>query len=767
MKRSTSLVISAVLSASIGFGHGPSMADGGQILLLSLIFNNRDAGVIATHIDHNGQLMVRPSDLQRESVHIPESATIITLGDVDFVAAKDIPGLTTHYDENASTLTVNCNADCFNRSTVSLKEFETTASAALSTSFLTHYDLFFQKSEHETAVATGLLENVLSTAYGRLQNSAIFRLSNASDLIRLESAWVYEWPDQRTRLLIGDSATRANDWSVPVRFGGIKFGTDFSLQPGFIAFPTPSISGSAALPSTVQLYVNDMQRYEGELPAGPFSLTDLPVITGDGQARLVITDSLGREQVITESFYASPLLLRQGLSDYAVEIGALRHDFGRKSANYGDVFASATWRRGINNNFTLDIHAEALEDFRVAGSGGTWALGQAGIVSANVAVSHENNGSLGIRGQMAYDLLVGQWSWSANIALASKKFRQLGYEDGEGVSRQFRARMGLPITKRGSASVFFADDAYHAGPNIRTLGISYSVAIGDKLYLTTSASQLFRPSREHTIGLYLSMPLNDGIVTGASANTGGNATFGSVYAQKSPNPNRPIGYRAHATVGDIERYEAHLLANTPYVEFEAAASHAYGTNSARLSARGSLAIHDHDFYFARRVYNSYAVVDIPGAENVGVYLDNRYMGTTDRNGKLFLPDLRAYEINRVRVDIRDLPLTMGLSDREQHITPRPQSGMTVRFGETTTYGGLIRLIGKDGHSLAIGTALHINGETAQSIVGSNGRAHISSKTPEIVIEAEDKGIPCRATITLGNTLRNLIEAETVQCSPAL
>ena len=119
----------------------------------------------------------------------------------------------------------------------------------------------------------------------------------------LESTWTRDKPMQLTRLRFGDAISGASSWGGAVRFGGVQWATDFSLQPGFVTSPRPGISGEAALPSTVELYVDNLLRMRREVPSGPFSIQDLPVINGQGDARLVVRDILGREQVITQPFF--------------------------------------------------------------------------------------------------------------------------------------------------------------------------------------------------------------------------------------------------------------------------------------------------------------------------------------------------------------------------------------------------------------------------------------------------------------------------------
>ena len=130
------------------------------------------------------------------------------------------------------------------------------------------------------------------------------------------------------------------------------------------------MSGEAALPSTVDLYVDNALRMSREVPSGPFSIQDLPVTTGQGDARLVVRDILGREQVITQPFYATPRLLRQGLHDYSYELGFVRRNFGTDSNNYGRALAVGSHRLGITEQFTGEIHGELLGHQQTLGLGG-------------------------------------------------------------------------------------------------------------------------------------------------------------------------------------------------------------------------------------------------------------------------------------------------------------------------------------------------------------------------------------------------------------
>ena len=87
--------------------------------------------------------------------------------------------------------------------------------------------------------------------------------------------------------------------------GGLQAQSNFSLRPDLITAPLPTLGGSAAVPSTVDVYVNNIKTFSQSVGAGPFSVSNVPLISGAGNAELVIRDSAGHEIKSTTPFYAS------------------------------------------------------------------------------------------------------------------------------------------------------------------------------------------------------------------------------------------------------------------------------------------------------------------------------------------------------------------------------------------------------------------------------------------------------------------------------
>src|SRR5262249_52888690 len=218
---------------------------------------------------------------------------------------------------------------------------------------------------------SGLFEAGLFGPHGVLTNSSALNLSSVASgtpsFVRLDTTWFRDNPAEMTSLRVGDSITRTSEWGRPVRFGGIQYGTDFATRPGFITFPLQAASGVAALPSVVDVFVNGNRVGEQSVRPGPFSITNIPPITGQGDVQLVVRDAMGREQVITQPFYASPQLLGAGLEDFSYQAGFLRNNYGLDSSDYGSAFGSALYRRGIPNRLTLEGEAEATPDIGAGG----------------------------------------------------------------------------------------------------------------------------------------------------------------------------------------------------------------------------------------------------------------------------------------------------------------------------------------------------------------------------------------------------------------
>lgn len=180
-----------------------------------------------------------------------------------------------------------------------------------------------------------------------------------AQVTRYDSYFNYTNPASMPSITAGDFVTSTLPWGRPVRLGGVQIRRDFRLRGDIVTAPSLSYTGMAAVPSTVDVYVDNVCAFSGKTDAGPFKLSDLPYITGKGEAVVVIRDQAGNERVGRLPFFAGQDVLKAGTFDYSVDLGRPRMRYGQGLSDYGDaVLGVASLRFGLTDRVTLLGQAE-------------------------------------------------------------------------------------------------------------------------------------------------------------------------------------------------------------------------------------------------------------------------------------------------------------------------------------------------------------------------------------------------------------------------
>ncbi len=384
-------------AARAGGGAARANAAAADEMWLAVAVNGRlTGGTALVRYDHTGQLWVCEDDLRNWRLPVPDAADT-SVPDTKLYPLSAYRGLKFHVDENSGTLTVEAPASLFDAVQVNGAALGYRVPDASPPGGFFNYDVV-ALDEPAGFGASALLEGGVFGRFGTATTRFLERQSppaetscrsvQRSPSVRLESTWTVDRPESATSLRLGDSITGASRWwGGAVRFGGLQWGTNFSTQPDLVTMPLPSVRGESALPSTMELYVDGALRMREKLPEGPFTVRDVPITSGDGEIRVVVRDLLGREQVITQSYYASSRMLRPGLHDYSFELGAARENFGLVSNDYGRPLFVGTERYGFSDRVTGEVHAELLQDQQTAGVAGSYLIPRVGVVSLSLAGS--------------------------------------------------------------------------------------------------------------------------------------------------------------------------------------------------------------------------------------------------------------------------------------------------------------------------------------------------------------------------------------------
>jgi outer membrane usher protein len=696
--------------------------------------------------DPKGTLYLAVKDLRRWRLRLPETATSVDYLGETYFPLDAMSKVSHEFDPKKLRLTIDAGAEAFDETTPRERSgIETPPPVKSGHGGFFNYDLFGTHSSISTQ-RSGLFELGYFNRYGVGTASAIAdKLGSDGRVTRLDTTWTQDYPERMESLRIGDSITRPGAWGRSVRFGGIQYGTNFGTQPGFVSFPPQGATGQAVLPSTVDVFVNNAMVAHEKVPPGPFSIANLPVVTGAGDVKLVVRDLLGREQVITQPFYASPLLLREGLTDFSYEIGAIRENYGIKSSDYGPGFGSGTYRRGMSERFTAEIRGEASQGNVAAGAGGDYLISALGTVSGYIAGSHGNSGS-GTLALVGIEHLGSPWSFNARTQWMSDRFTLVGLPLQQfAPERLSSASFGYTAGSGGAISVTYVSQHTRSGADTRIATLGYSKSLGSFGSFSISASRDFVGDASTSIYAMLSIPFDASTsLSFAPQNIHRKSTGSHSDLTATLQRNLPFGegygYRLQARSDGYR--EASYTQQTEIGTYTVDAARMDDATTTRLAISGGLAFLGGGAFLSRRIDQSFAVVRVPDFPNVRVLVDNQPAGKTDAKGNALIPRLRAYDKNVISVDQRDIPINAEIGALKVVAVPYFRSGVEVEFPIRLSRGATLTIHLEDGKPLPVGASVQIVGQPLSHAVGLDGQTYLISLRSDNRVRATWDGRSC-------------------------
>ena len=346
----------------------------------------------------------------------------------------------------------------------------------------------------DSSSVSALLETVAFGPYGTFGvTSLVDPMSPAGSgepgVIVLDAAWRWDDPQRLRTLIVGDAISAPGWWGNAVRFGGVQFSSNYALQPGYITYPLLAVSGMAAIPTAAELYANNVRIGSQNVPAGPFTITNVPVVNGAGELQLVVTNALGQQQIITQPYYTTTQLLRAGLSEFSVSAGAARFNYGLQNFDYRDGLVSGLYRHGVSDRLTLEGRGEVSSDVRGAGVGATQVLGVIGVLEAGVAGSNTTLGT-GERLLLGFERQTQRLSFGVRSTWASPQYREFG-DDGIQIARSSSAHLNFALPGRaGTLSFLWSAQQYRSVPPLDGTPAPTSTTASVNLYAASYTKQL-------------------------------------------------------------------------------------------------------------------------------------------------------------------------------------------------------------------------------------------------------------------------------------
>lgn len=724
--------------------------DAGLDLYLDVTLNGASKGLV--HFDYRDErLWATAAILQQLSFVLPPSLQASR----DAIALDSLSELKIDYDARQQTLTLIAplsmlKLDTTTHSTRTNKRPKPSASPGL----LLNYNLYGSQNQNSTKSLSAYTELRAFNALGVVSSTALTTAKTATNdsrhsqwdgqTVRLDTSWSQSFPDKLLTVRAGDILTGALSWTRSTRLGGLQIGTNFNLQPYRSTTPLPSFFGSATLPSKVELFVDGLKHYSGEVPAGPFELDTAPSISGAGTAQLVVTDALGQSKTLTFSLYDTHRLLQPGLSDWSVELGAVRENYGTESFDYGDALAaSATWRRGINDRFTAETHAELTPDLTNAGVGGTWLLGHAGgILFASLAASH-SQGQNGMQYSTNYSWNNRRFNIGFNALGSYGSYRDIGSQYGSApLHRSEQISTGYSLPTLGSFGLSYHQVAQAEKEDTRFARVSWSKSFGRRVSMNLNYNYDFDQSAKSSLSIGASLSLDRNMSMRSSLQHTAAQDIITADISKSAPSAGGIDWRAQVRHSAASQSDDSLNSNAKdstgalaelsylgrYGRVQAGISSNDDSYATYASGTGSLVMMGGGMFPARQINSGFAVVSTGGIADVPVLLQNNPIGTTNRRGLLLVTPLNAYQENKIAIDPMQLPADLRINKVSLDATPTDRAGVMVAFDITPVRSATIVLIDSDEQPIALGSQVILisNEDTPTTVVGFDGEVYLDT-----------------------------------------
>src|SRR5580698_8266277 len=354
------------------------------------------------HVDMRGHLLARVEDLRAWRMKPPSSS-----GSGGLVRIDDVPGLHVHLEADDMLLRIDADPSVFEAQIIDDTRHVQAPDRGVPAVFL-GYNLFAEADGRTGETYSALVQagsslgrasftsSWLGTRVADSQGTASLGVDDQqSGWHRLDTALLLDFPEYTARLIVGDSVTSPGTLGDSVRFTGVHWATDYATRPGITPYALPVVNGTANMPSSIEIYINNALVQRTSVDAGPFQLNNIPVPVGEGAVDIRMRDMLGQVQQLSVPYLVSPQLITAGLTTLDLAAGSVREDYGIANFAYGQSFLSGGVLHGLNNVTTLNASAEVLPDQVTARGGAAFRVTRNVTIGLTPAVSQASGEGTG------------------------------------------------------------------------------------------------------------------------------------------------------------------------------------------------------------------------------------------------------------------------------------------------------------------------------------------------------------------------------------
>lgn len=735
-------------------------AEGNNVVFSNVWLNGIDRNIEALTFEENKKIYIECQalnqlDLKQElfSKHMLKQ---------DFCLLTQNP-IQAEMDASIQSVKITLPAEFFNVKNLQQEQLIMPDKAALG-AFL-NYDFFYGQTSKQDEFNT-LTELGIFKDYWMFQNAMIVRSLDIPEqqgdietekVVRLKSTLNLDFPEKYQQLTLGDTSTISNPFINSVRFAGLSFGTNFTDRPDYIYWNMPTLKGSAVLPSTVDLYINGVSISQQKVTPGDYNLQPGSMIQQSGDVQVVVEDVLGNRSVQTFPVYINNLLLKPKLNEYNIALGKIRYNYDIQNDDYREFFSNLYFRRGITNSTTLGFNAAYSEDVKNLGLLWTQAISKYALLDTYMAGSNSDAGNgYSVGGSISRNASKIYLGLSAQYS--SQEYKNLGYSDAVSIPKYevlfYFSKYDIPIIQ--NFNINYIERVYYPGnifnvsdSRILTVGISRTLL--PNLYFTTSYFKEFAGNENS--GGYISFNYSFGNNKNAYLS---HSTENETRVQFVKASTKQTGFDyvlgANQRNGDLS-YQGYGLLKSNVGDLRVQIDHSDDYDNNQVIYRGALVWLGGKVAMTKSVDNAFALVQVQDSPHVDVARSLSPIGSTNKNGYLFVHNIIPYVPYDISFDQNQLDIEDAFDYSNKRMIGLNQRGYILNFPVYHTQQVILRLKDQDNQILPRATEVYLNDEDSQYFpVGAEGKIYLYGLKPGQyrILAKMEEGKMCHATFEVPN-----------------
>ena len=549
--------------------------------------------------------------------------------------------------------------------------------------------------------------------------------------------------DWKSRLSLGAISSQSPViGSVPVK--GIRIASEEGLLPDEERSFKPVVKGFARTNARIKVKQNTVVFFEQNIPPGPFEFTELNPVSNIGDLLVTVTESDGTEQNFIVPYSNTFGKLNKGSFRYNITAGTFRNDYLTNGSDNKTLLQSYI-RYGLNDFFTPALDSLLSSNYQSFGTQLNFGT-MFGSQSFNVKTSHLNEKLKSNGYQLSANFSfepIGRLSFGSSASYQSRSyvdaFTGLSY-NGTDTSLSQRAALkssrslysGLNFNQFGNFNVSFSQqDTWSANRLNQNINLSYGVRI-----LQVSLSAGLSRSKNNfgfdanntidTVSLNASVPLSifdsKGSISTNFSQTGSAPVSENIYynGTYSDDLNYSLG----------QSKQAQSVSQSANVSL----SHPIGYSSLGLSSSqssslstsfgtgGGLVFHKGGVIASQTVGDTFGIVEVPGGAGVRA---TGTKSTVNASGYGVVPNLSAYSMNIVDLDMSHAPLDVELESSSQRVAPVSGAIVRLKYAAITGRPLLVHFSGK---KIPFGASVYSESGDELGTLGPGNRGLIRVKS---------------------------------------